>query len=47
MFTKRELLKATASLGLVSGFGEAARAASFGDIAPGPFKPDWEALKAQ
>jgi len=47
MFTKRELLKATASLGLVSGFPAAARAASFGDIASGPFKPDWESLKAQ
>jgi len=45
MFTKRDLLKATASLGLVSGFPAAARAAS--DIAPGPFKPDWESLKAQ
>jgi alpha-L-fucosidase len=47
MFTKRELLKATASLGLVSGFPAAARAASQGDIAPGPFKPDWDSLKAQ
>jgi alpha-L-fucosidase len=47
MFTKRELLKATASLGLVSGFPAAAHAASQGEIAPGPFKPDWESLKAQ
>ena len=47
MFTKRELLKATASLGLVSGFPAAARAASQGEIAAGPFKPDWESLKAQ
>ncbi len=47
MFTKRELLKATASLGLVSGFPAAANAASQGEIAAGPFKPDWESLKAQ
>ena len=47
MFTKRELLKATASLGLVSGFPVAARAASQGEIAAGPFKPDWESLKSQ
>ncbi len=47
MFSKRELLKATASLGLVSGFPAAARAASQGEIAAGPFKPDWESLKAQ
>ena len=47
MFTKRELLKATASLGLVSGFPAAARGASQGEIAAGPFKPDWESLKAQ
>jgi len=47
MFSKRELLKATASLGLASGLPSQAGAASFGDIAPGPFKPDWESLKAQ
>jgi alpha-L-fucosidase len=47
MFSKRDLLKATASLGVVSGLPDAARAASFTDIAPGPFKPDWESLKAQ
>jgi alpha-L-fucosidase len=46
MFSKRELLKATAGIGLASGI-PGAQAASFTDIAPGPFKPDWESLKAQ
>jgi alpha-L-fucosidase len=47
MFTKRDLLKATASIGLASSFPGPAGAASFSDIAPGPFKPDWGSLKAQ
>ena len=38
MFSKRDLLKATAMLG--AGLPEIARAQSFTDIAPGPFKPD-------
>jgi alpha-L-fucosidase len=46
MFSKRELLKATAGIGLASGL-PGAQAASFTDIVPGPFKPDWESLKAQ
>jgi alpha-L-fucosidase len=45
MFSKRDLLKATAGIGLASGFPNMAE--SFADIAPGPFKPDWESLKAQ
>src|SRR6266702_175779 len=46
MFSKRDLLKATASIGLASSFPQAGRAASM-DIAPGPFQPDWDSLKAQ
>ncbi len=45
MFSKRDLLKATAMLG--AGLPEIAQAQSFTDIAPGPFKPDWDSLKAQ
>jgi alpha-L-fucosidase len=45
MLSKRDLLKATAMLG--AGLPEIAQAQSFADIAPGPFKPDWESLKAQ
>jgi alpha-L-fucosidase len=45
MFSKRDLLKATAMLG--AGLPEIAAAQSFTDVAPGPFKPDWESLKAQ
>jgi len=45
MFSKRDLLKATAMLG--AGLPEIAQAQPFTDIAPGPFKPDWESLKAQ
>jgi alpha-L-fucosidase len=45
MFSKRDLLKATAMLG--AGLPEIAQAQSFTDITPGPFKPDWDSLKAQ
>ena len=45
MFSKRDLLKATAMLG--AGLPEIAAAQSFSDVAPGPFKPDWDSLKAQ
>ena len=45
MFSKRDLLKATAMLG--AGLPEIAQAQPFTDIASGPFKPDWESLKAQ
>ncbi len=45
MFSKRDLLKATAMLG--AGLPEIAQAQSFTDVAPGPFKPDWDSLKAQ
>jgi alpha-L-fucosidase len=45
MFSKRDLLKATAMLG--AALPEIAQAQSFTDAAPGPFKPDWESLKAQ
>lgn len=45
MFSKRDLLKATAMLG--AGLPEIAQAQSFTDTAPGPFKPDWESLKNQ
>jgi alpha-L-fucosidase len=44
MLSKRELLKATAVLGLSAG---GASAQSFSDVAQGPFKSDWESLKAQ
>ena len=47
MLSKRDLLKATASIGLAAGLQDPARAASFTDITPGRFKPDWESLKAQ
>ena len=45
MFSKRDLLKATAMLGVA--LPEIAQAQSFSDVAAGPFKPDWESLKAQ
>ena len=45
MFSKRDLLRATAMLG--AGLPEIAQAQPFTDIASGPFKPDWESLKAQ
>jgi alpha-L-fucosidase len=45
MLSKRDLLKATAMLG--AGLPEIAQAQSFADITPGPFKPDWDSLKAQ
>jgi len=45
MFTKRDLLKATALIG--AGLPDIAAAQSFGDVTPGPFKADWESLKAQ
>ncbi|MDB5734750.1 MAG: hypothetical protein JWN16_1387 [Alphaproteobacteria bacterium] len=45
MLSKRDLLKATAMLG--ASLPEIAQAQSFTDVAPGPFKPDWESLKAQ
>jgi alpha-L-fucosidase len=45
MFSKRDLLKATAMLG--AGLPEIAQAQSLTDTAPGPFKPDWESLKNQ
>lgn len=45
MLSKRDLLKATALIG--AALPDIAQAQSFTDIAPGPFKPDWESLKAQ
>ena len=45
MLSKRDLLKATALIG--AGLPEIAHAQSFSDITPGPFKPDWDSLKAQ
>ncbi len=45
MFTKRDLLKATALIG--AGLPDIAAAQSFGEVTPGPFKADWESLKAQ
>ena len=45
ILSKRELLKATALIG--AGLPEIAQAQSFTDIATGPFKPNWETLKAQ
>jgi len=45
MFSKRDLLKAAAMLG--AGLPEIAQAHPFTDIAPGPFKPDWESELAR
>ena len=45
MFSKRDLLKATAMIG--AGLPEIAAAQSFSDVAPGPFKSNWDSLTAQ
>src|SRR3954470_7268405 len=45
MFSKRDLLKSGAGLALAS--APAPGRAGAAEIASGPFKPDWESLKAQ
>jgi alpha-L-fucosidase len=45
MFSKRDLFKGAAA-GLASALPQVAKAASFTDIAPGPFRPDWDSLTA-
>jgi len=45
MFSKRDLFKGAAA-GLASAMPQLAQGASFGDITPGPFKPDWDSLTA-
>ncbi|MBA2590176.1 MAG: alpha-L-fucosidase [Alphaproteobacteria bacterium] len=45
MFSKRDLFKGAAA-GLASTMPQLAQGASFGEIAPGPFKPDWDSLTA-
>jgi alpha-L-fucosidase len=45
MFSKRDLFKGAAA-GLASAMPQLAQGASFGEIAPGPFKPDWDSLTA-
>jgi alpha-L-fucosidase len=45
MFSKRDLFKGAAA-GLASAMPQLAQGAAFGEIAPGPFKPDWDSLTA-
>jgi len=45
MFSKRDLLRGAAA-GMASALPQVAQGAAFTDIAPGPFKPDWDSLTA-
>jgi alpha-L-fucosidase len=45
MFSKRDLFRGVAA-GLAATLPQVTKAASFTDIAPGPFKPDWDSLTA-
>ena len=45
VFSKRDLFKGAAA-GLASAMPQLAQGAAFGEIAPGPFNPDWDSLTA-